>query len=77
MNLSPASEYVLQAITTFTDKLSGVALLSMRQNRIVIGDAVTGKDGTVEGHGVGRRLADHDAVSANIKLSLMLSSKIQ
>ena len=47
MNLSPASEYVLQGITTFTDKLSGVALLSIRQSRIVIGDAVTGKDGTV------------------------------
>ena len=53
MNLSPASEYVLQAITTFTDKLSGVALLSIRQSRIVIGDAVTGKDGTVEGRGLG------------------------
>ena len=55
MNLSPASEYVLQGITTFIDKVSGVALLSVRQSRIVIGDAVTGADGTVEGRGVVER----------------------
>ena len=81
MNLSAASEYGT-AGDHHASQISyrGVALLSMRQSRIVIGDAVTGGDGTVEGGGVRGarwRIMHHDVASVNIKLALMLSSKIQ